>query len=73
MSKSAETADVVGFTENVPMNFFQVSYSSEFVKIGICHKSYGGAFSKFEKHLFCSASLNNYFYVYYNFDLSTFF
>ena len=59
-----ETADVVGFTENVLMNFLKVSYSYESVKIGICRKSYGGAFSKFEKHLFCSASLNNYFYIY---------
>lgn len=59
-----ETADVAGFTENVLMNFLEVSYSYESVKIGICRKSYGGAFSKFEKHLFCSASLNNYFYIY---------
>lgn len=59
-----ETADVVGFTDNVLMNFLEVSYSYESVKIGICRKSYGGAFSKFEKQLFCSASLNNYFYIY---------
>ena len=56
--------ETVGFTENVLMNFLEVSYSYESVKIGICRKSYGGAFSKFEKHLFCSASLNNYFYIY---------
>ena len=68
-----EIADVVGFTENILINFLDVSYSSKFAKIGICHKSYGGAFTKFEKALFCSASLDNYFYIYYNFDLKNFF
>ena len=48
-------------TGNCGCGFFVVSYSSEFVKIGLCHKSDAGGFSKFEKYLFCRTSLTNSF------------